>query len=840
MRLFELAQELKTSDRDLFRQAKGLGLEVTTIVSALDEDDEAALRKGFHSRLAADLAVEERETAAALDAKRAEAAAQLRAAIEADAEALDAARLRAQALLSFARPADPPDGAPDASAAPAAAPASAPVPAKPALAPAATRAIGGIAPLPVRPRMQPRPEFIPPKPPPKPARKPPALHPADEQDARARKGAAPTGLQGAGGVSRASVRLREDPEEARAVRDERNRAQRDRRAKERAAEAAAAAAAAAADKTLTLRGVIVVKDLAEKLGLRPNQLITELMKMGVLASINQSVDADTAAKIAANHGFAVEHEKSRRNSAAKPVMRDAAADDDIPEDRPDQLEPRPPVVTFLGHVDHGKTSLMDYIREAHVAAGEAGGITQAISAYSVDVQGRRITFLDTPGHAAFSAMRSRGAHLTDIAVIIIAADDGIMPQTKEAIQQARDAHVAIMVAINKCDLPNANPMRVMQQLQAENLTPEEWGGTTVVCQVSAKTGDGVGNLLDMILLQADVLELSANPHRRADGSVIEASMEPGSGPIVSVLVTGGTLSVGDVVLCGEYYGRVRALTDSTGRRLRTAGPSAAVAIMGLSGVPEAGARFRVMKNEKRARELAAEEAQRRKEELLGGVTQARSADEIFKQMHEADKLTLNLILRADVQGSVEAIVDSINQISSEKVSCNVIQSGTGAIAVNDVERADHGKALIIGFNVSPESGVNALARHDGVRLQTFRIIYELIDFVKQEMLALLPVELKEVVRGHAQVKQVFDLGKDGVVAGSLVLDGFITSQGQIRVNRRGKLLHTGPIASIRHFKEIVGEVKQAQECGIMLEGFREFEEGDMLECFAFEELPKTL
>ena len=467
---------------------------------------------------------------------------------------------------------------------------------------------------------------------------------------------------------------------------------------------------------------------------------------------------------------------------------------------------------------------MDYIRKSSVAAGEAGGITQAISAYSVDVQGRRITFLDTPGHAAFSAMRNRGAHLTDIAVIIIAADDGIMPQTREAIQQARDAHVTLMVAINKCDLPTANPLKVMQQLQAENLTPEEWGGSTVVCQV----------------LQADVLELSANPDRRANGSVIEASMAPGSGPIVSVLVTGGTLHVGDVVLCGEYYGRVRALTDSSGRRLKSVGPSGAVSIMGLSGVPEAGAEFRVMKNEKCARELAEEESQRRKEELLGGVTQARSADEIFKQMHEQDKLVLNLIVRADVQGSVEAIVDSINQIESSKVSCNIIQSGTGAIAVNDIERADHGKALVIGFNVSPESGVNALARHDGVRVQTFRIIYELIDFVKQEMLALLPVEHKEVVRGHAQVKQVFDLGKEGVVAGSLVLDGVVVASGQVRVVRRGKLLHTGPIATIRHFKETVAEVRQAQECGIMLEGFREFEEGDMLECFAFEELPKSL
>ena len=645
----------------------------------------------------------------------------------------------------------------------------------------------------------------------------------------------------AGGASRDQQRIR-DADEIRDRKLERQKDLRDKRKVERAAERAEAAAAAAGSKTILMQGgTIVVKDLAERLGLRPNQLITELMKMGVLASINQSVDLDTATKVATAHGFAVEHEKTKRNrGAAQPFVRDPGADDDIPEDRPDQMVPRAPVVTFLGHVDHGKTTLMDYIRKAHVAAGEAGGITQAISAYTVDVQGREITFLDTPGHAAFSAMRARGASLTDIAVIIVAADDGIMPQTREAIQQARDAHVTIMVAINKCDLPAANPMKVMQQLQAENLTPEEWGGSTVVCQVSAVTGDGVGNLLDMILLQADVLELRANPDRRANGSVIEAKMAPGSGPIVSVLVTGGTLNVGDVMLCGEHYGKIRALTESTGRRVRSAGPSRAVAVMGLSGVPEAGAEFRVMKNEKRARELAEQYAQARKEELLGGATQARSVDEIFKQMNNAEKLVLNLVLRADVQGSVEAIVDSIGQIKSDKVSCNIIQSGTGAIAVNDIERAASGRALVVGFNVSPESGVNALARHDGVRVQTFRIIYELLDFVKNEMLALLPVEYKEVVRGHAFVKQVFDLGKEGVVAGSIVNDGFVTTDGKVRVTRRGKLLFTGPIATIRHFKETVKEVKQAQECGILLDGFGDFEEGDVLECFAFEELPKTL
>ena len=851
MRLYELAQKLNVTSADLLRRASELELDVATAISSVDADAEAALRTGLMPPTIEE-AAKRRE---AREAKAAALEALSRQAASADAPALEEARARAAAFLAAPKPAlpDAPAEPGDIPAAPAPAaatpapeePAAAPAPEEPAVPRAAERAIGGIAPLPVRRATAPRPvlefhrppKIKPPLPPKKPAA--PALHPADAE--KAPTGPDKGGLQGAGGVPKETRRIR-DADELRDRKLEKQKELRDRRKADRAAERAAAAAAAAGSKTIVMQGgTIVVKDLAERLGLRPNQLITELMKMGVLASINQSVDLETATKVATAHGFEIEHEKTKRNrGAAQPFVRDPAEDDDIPEDLPEQMVPRAPVVTFLGHVDHGKTSLMDYIRKAHVAQGEAGGITQAISAYTVDVQGREITFLDTPGHAAFSAMRARGANLTDIAVIIVAADDGIMPQTREAIQQARDAHVTIMVAINKCDLPSANPMKVMQQLQAENLTPEEWGGSTVVCQVSAVTGDGVGNLLDMILLQADVLELRANPNRRANGSVIEARMEPGSGPIVSVLVTGGTLKVGDVMLCGEHYGKIRALTESTGRRVRTAGPSRAVAVMGLSGVPEAGSEFRVMKNEKRARELADQYAQARKEELLGGATQARSVDDIFKQMNNAEKLVLNLVLRADVQGSVEAIVDSIGQIKSDKVSCNVIQSGTGAIAVNDIERADKGKALVIGFNVSPESGVNALARHDGVRVQTFRIIYELLDFVKQEMLALLPVEYKEVVRGHAFVKQVFDLGKEGVVAGSIVNDGFVTTEGRVRVTRRGKLLFTGPIATIRHFKETVKEVKQAQECGIMLDGFGDFEEGDVLECFAFEELPKTL
>ncbi len=908
MRLFELARELKTSNRDLLSQAKTLDVEVDSYVVDLEADDVATLRSGFRQRASIEVADDEAAMNRKFEAKRKLAAEAIAAALARETAALAAAAARARQALAdqqarrnapIAAPAAPvvvaaaepapaleaapaaPEPAPAAAAAPvAAAPAAAapaavaPVaaaPAAPAAAPVAAAPVAatpppslGLEELPQRPMLAPRPELVlkpvaPPPPPAAPAadttaakaaaakadaaaktakkdkKAPRPIHPVDEED---ESDILPRSL---------SKVVRDTPARTPGVRrgaehengrDARDKAQRALAGKPRSA--AGGISVSAEPNVLKIHGVVVVKDLADKLGTRPNVVIAELMKLGILASINQSVDAETAGKIAALHGFSAEVEKSRRSSENRPVLRSENADDDIPEDRPDQLLPRPPVVTFLGHVDHGKTSLMDRIRSANVAAGEAGGITQHIAAYTVDVNGQKITFLDTPGHAAFSAMRARGATLTDIAVIIIAADDGIMPQTKEAIKHARTAGVTIMVAINKCDLPQANPMRVMQQLQGENLTPEEWGGDTVVCQVSAATGDGVGGLLDMILLQAEVLELSANPNRRANGTVVEAQMKPGSGPIASVLVTGGTLNVGDVVLCGEHYGRIRAIIDSNDNRVKSIGPSGAARIMGLSGVPEAGAEFRVMINDKRARELAAEYARQKKEEMLGGVTQARSADDIFKKLHEAEKLELDIILRADVQGSVEAVVGAIEQIKSDKVVCNIIQSGTGSITSNDVQRAGSGKAVIVGFNVSPDAGVNAEARHAGVRIKTFRIIYELLEFVRQEMLDLLPVEYREVVRGHAEVKQLFTLNHVGVAAGSIVADGTITMAGKARVLRNKKVVHTGAFSSIRHFKDEVQQVTQAQECGILLTDFEAFQEGDVIECFVFEELPKAL
>ena len=592
-------------------------------------------------------------------------------------------------------------------------------------------------------------------------------------------------------------------------------------------------------REISIRGAVVVKELALKLGVRPNRLIADLMQLKVLASINQRVEPDVATKVAQKYGYRVNIEHARDAANKKPVLKAIDADDEIPQDKPEQMQPRPPVVTFLGHVDHGKTTLMDYIRHTKVAAGEAGGITQQISAYQVDVQGRKITFLDTPGHAAFNAMRQRGAQLTDIAVIIIAADDGIMPQTEEAIKFARQAGVQIMVAITKCDKPTANPERVKQMLQKQGLTPEEWGGDIVCCAVSGITGEGVDQLLEMILLQADVLELTANPSRRANGYVVEAELEQGFGPTAMLLVTGGTLKVGDAILIGEYFGKVRSLIDDHGRRIREAPPATPVKCTGLSGVPEAGAEFRVMLDEKRARTLAEQAAQARKEQELS-QTKAVSFDDLLSQMGSGDKRELSVVVKSDTQGSLEAIVEALNNIKSEKVSLKVIASGTGNVSLTDVKSASAGKAIIVGFDVGCDSGVQQQARHDAVRINSFRIIYELIDHVKKCMLDLLPPEYREQIKGHATIKAVYDIGKVGKIAGSQMLDGSLIASARYRVLRGKDKVWEGKLQSLRHFKDEVKEVTGQQECGVCFAGFEAFAVGDTIECFVMEELPRSL
>ena len=592
-------------------------------------------------------------------------------------------------------------------------------------------------------------------------------------------------------------------------------------------------------REISIRGAVVVKDLAAKLNIKPNRLIADLMAIKILASINQRVEPDVATKIAEKYGFKVTIEHARDKSAAKPVMKAIDADDMIPEDPPETLRPRAPVVTFLGHVDHGKTTLMDWIRKEHVADGEAGGITQQISAYQVDVAGRKITFLDTPGHAAFSAMRARGAQITDIAVLIIAADDGIMPQTEECIRVTRQTGVQVMVAITKCDKPTANIDRVKQQLQKAGLTPEDWGGDIICCPVSGKTGEGVDSLLENILVQAEVLELQANPARRANGYVIEAELQQGLGPCATVLVTGGTLKVGDAVLVGEHFGKVRSLIDDCGRRVKEAGPATPVKVTGLSGVPEAGSEFRVMLDEKRARTLAAEMAEEKKKEALAS-SKAATLDALMSRMAAEGRKELNVIVKSDTQGSLEAIVAALNEIKSEKVGMNVIGTGTGNVSMTDVKSAAAGKAIIVGFNIGNDSGVQGQARHDGVRINSFRIIYELLDHVRNSMLDLLPPEYKEVVLGHAEIKAIYDIGHLGKIAGSQMLDGRLVAKEEFRILRASKPIWSGRVQTLRHFKDEVKEITGQQECGVCFAGYEGFEVGDVIECYSHEELPKSL
>ena len=559
----------------------------------------------------------------------------------------------------------------------------------------------------------------------------------------------------------------------------------------------------------------------------------------ILASINQRVEPDVATKIAEKYGFKVTIEHARDKAAAKPVLKATDADDLIPEDAPETLQPRAPVVTFLGHVDHGKTTLMDWIRKEHVAAGEAGGITQQISAYQVEIAGKKITFLDTPGHAAFSAMRARGAQLTDIAVLIIAADDGIMPQTEECIQVARQAGVQIMVAITKADKPTANIDRVKQQLQKKGLTPEDWGGDIICCPVSGVTGQGVDELLENILVQAEVLELQANPNRRANGYVIESELQQGLGPCATLLVTGGTLKVGDAILIGEHFGKVRALIDDHGRRIKEAPPSMPVKATGLSGVPEAGAEFRVMLDEKRARTLAEQTAQERKEQELSS-SKATTLDALMRRMAAEGKRELNVIVKSENQGTLEAVVAALQDIKSEKVGLNVIGTGTGNVSLTDVKSAAAGKAIIVGFDIGSDSGVQQQARHDGVRINSFRIIYELIDHVKNSMLDLLPPEYREVVKGHAEIKAIYDIGKLGKIAGSQMLDGSLIAKEKYRILRNKQQIWDGKVQTLRHFKDEVAQVTGQQECGVCFADYEEFQVGDIIECYTLEELPRSL
>jgi translation initiation factor IF-2 len=595
-------------------------------------------------------------------------------------------------------------------------------------------------------------------------------------------------------------------------------------------------------EVIVIKPPIVVRELAAQLKQKPFKIIADLMELGVFANVNQAIDEKIAQQLCAKYGFRFEVEKRERGGGVvhAPVKK---LELDV-EDKPEQLKPRAPVVTIMGHVDHGKTTLLDVIRKANVAAGEAGGITQHIGAYTISVphperknELAQITFLDTPGHAAFSSMRARGANVTDLVVLVVAANDGVMPQTLEALNHARAAKVPILVAVNKCDHPNANPMKVRQQLQDKGLVPDDWGGDTIFADVSALTKQGVDKLLELILLQAELLELKANPDRRAKGNVIESGVELG-GPTATVLVRKGTLRVSDILLCGEFYGRVRALINEEDERLKEAGPSVAVKVLGLNGVPDAGLEFSVVEDEKAARELAEQRAFETKAQDLESRSKV-TLENLFASLAAAQSKVLKVVVKADTQGSVEAIVEALKKIEAEKVTLEIIHSDVGTITENDVALASASSAVILGFHARLDSTAAEKAKHEGVQIKLYAIIYELIDQVKESMAGLLEPVLKENVIGAAEVRQIFELSKGVPVAGCMVASGRIV-KGKVRVRRRKDVIYEGIAQSLRRFQDEVNEVRAGMECGIRIEGYSEFQVGDVIECYTTEKVAAKL
>jgi len=574
-----------------------------------------------------------------------------------------------------------------------------------------------------------------------------------------------------------------------------------------------------------------VREVAESLGLAAAEVIKKLMTMGEMATLTQTLTDDSIRAIADEYDRKIEIVTAAEEESEAPAFTDAEED----------LADRPPVVTIMGHVDHGKTSLLDAIRETEVAAGEAGGITQHIGAYQVHHGEKTITFLDTPGHAAFTAMRARGAKVTDVAVVVVAADDGVMPQTKEAIDHARAADVPMLIAVNKIDKEGAQPDRIRNELAADGLTPEEWGGETVYCDVSAKTHDGLDNLLDMILLVSELEELGANPDAPASGTVIESQLDPGRGPVVTVLVQRGTLKVGDALVAGPRWGRVRAMQDFTGERVDSAGPGMPVEVLGFDGVCEAGEFVQAVENDRRARGLAQERANRLKTEALAR-RQARkvSLEEVFARAQEGEIKELNIVLKADVAGSLEALQDEIAKVPQEQVAINVIHSQTGGINESDVMLASASNAIIIGFNVRPLADARRAAEREGVDVRTYSIIYKVTEDLRNAMEGLLEaVEVEEAV-GEAEVKQTFKASKVGRIAGCAVTEGKVTREANVRLVREGTVVWTGKLGSLRRFKDNVSEVEQGQECGVVLDGYADVKEGDMLEFFQTKQVEQTL
>ena len=597
--------------------------------------------------------------------------------------------------------------------------------------------------------------------------------------------------------------------------------------KETEAERLKRIAAERAKKTITIKvpDEITVGELAMRLHMTAAEVVKKLFSLGVMASVNQTIDFDTAEIVATELGAKVEKE-------VEVTIEERIIDDS--EDAPEDLVPRDPVVVVMGHVDHGKTSILDAIRNTAVTATEAGGITQHIGAYRVDCNGQMITFLDTPGHAAFTSMRARGAMATDIAVLVVAADDGIMPQTVEAISHAKAAGVQIIVAINKMDKEGANPDRIKQQLTEYSLVPEEWGGDTICVPVSAKTQMGIDSLLESILLVAEMLELKANPNRAAKGVVIEARLDKGRGPIATLLVQNGTLHAGDIVVAGSSVGRVRVMVNERGRRLKEAGPAVPVEVMGLDETPNAGDSFDTASDEKLARQLVEQRKQKAKEEQFKAFHKV-TFDNLFASIKDGEMKELNIIVKADVQGSVEAVTQNLVKLSNEEVKVKVILGGVGAINDSDVMLANASNAIIVGFNVRPDPNAQNMAERDGVEMRMYRVIYDCIEEIEAAMKGMLAPKFREVALGRIEVRTVMNLSSAGKIAGSYVLDGKITRNAQIRVVRDGIVIAEDEIASLRRFKDDVKEVASGFECGIGLTKFNDIKEGDIFEAFMMEE-----
>lgn len=584
-------------------------------------------------------------------------------------------------------------------------------------------------------------------------------------------------------------------------------------------------------KEITVPESVTVKELAEKMGLGASEIIKKLMQLGVMATINQEIDADTAVIIGEEFNVKVniETEEDEETSLFQE-----------PEDDEADLVPRPCVVTVMGHVDHGKTSLLDAIRKTKVTASEAGGITQHIGAYQVKRNGQKITFLDTPGHEAFTAMRARGAKVTDLVILVVAADDGVMPQTIEAINHAKAADIPIIVAINKIDKHNAEPDRVKRELTEHGLVPEEWGGETICVPVSAIRGEGLDELLEMILLVAEMLELKANPNRLARGTVIEAELDKGRGPVATVLVQNGTLKVGDAIVAGTVFGKVRAMIDHKGTRVKEAGPSVPVEVLGFSEVPEVGEPFIAVQDEKKARQISERRQARKREEEFKAATPRISLDDLFDQIQEGQVKELNIIIKADVQGSVEALKTSLEKLSTDEVKVKIIHGGVGGITESDIMLASASNAIIIGFNVRPDANARKVAETEKVDIRLYRVIYEVIDDVKKAISGMLEPEYKEVVLGRAEVRKIFKVSKVGTIAGCYVIEGKIIRDAGVRLIRDGVVIYEGKLDSLKRFKDDVKEVVQNYECGLTLEKFNDIQEGDIVEAYTMQEIKREL